>query len=181
MGRQRYHEPLCDIITQNNLVLITLDTIQFTTEIFQAYAKRIYNYQAKLAIIAKYSKPCVHSIPFIQLPLSDNKLLYILEKGCQSTKDQIRKKWNNESLTTPEAQLLLDHLYTIYHLVVNLQWHSPPPFITITEYDSKYPYRTKTLQGNGFAVLHHGDTITTENDPIITKQTFGHDSLLCNE
>ena len=80
-----------------------------------------------------------------------------------------------------EAQLLLDHLYTIYHLVVNLQWHSPPPFITITEYDSKYPYRTKTLQGNGFAVLHHGDTITTENDPIITKQTFGHDSLLCNE
>ena len=101
MGKQRYHEPLCDIITQNNLTLITLDTIQFTTEIFQAYAKRIHNYQAKLAIIAKYSKPCVHSIPFIQLPLSDNKLLYILEKGCHSTKDQIRKKWNNESLTTP--------------------------------------------------------------------------------
>jgi hypothetical protein len=88
------------------------------------------------------------------------------------------QKWNNESLTTSEAQLLLDHLYTIYHLVVNLQWHSPPPIITITEYDSKHAYRTKTLQLNGFAVLHHGDHITTENDPTITKHTFGHDSLM---
>ena len=111
--RQLYHEPLSDIITQNNFNLITLDTIQFTSEIFQAYAKRIHDYQAKLAIIARYSKPCVHSLPFIQLPLSDNKLLYILAIGCHSTRDQIRKNWNNESLTTSEAQLLLDHLYTI--------------------------------------------------------------------
>ncbi len=53
MGRQRYHELISDIITQNNLTLITLDTIQLTTETFQTYAKCIHNYQAKLTIIAK--------------------------------------------------------------------------------------------------------------------------------